>query len=168
MTHSSSTEENSRPSSYWEVCDTYSSIACWVNGNCGEIQTEEVCETVWRNDRGSGFNSISTISYGAGGSGFSSSSSLSSFSSLPGYYDWFFSLNQTEKDFFATRRYFIPWAIAAWGNATALTSYFYCSQADLWNGNAFKHAMWNALLFKYATKHDAINIGNNHEAGQNQ
>lgn len=167
QTHSTVTNKKGRPADqYVTICTTYYSIACWNNGqNCGSIQSSTFCEDVWFTDvNNSNLGSISLISYNGGGIG--SVSSLYSFSSLDGFWNWFPSLNQTEKDYFLWHPHLVPGAIAAWTQAKLLVNLFYCSDADFWNGNAFKHMFWSAMLSRYVGHHNARIITDNHEAGE--
>jgi hypothetical protein len=55
-------------------------------------------------------------------------------------------LNQKERDYFENAKWLIPQAAFASFTAKQLTEWFYCNDSDDGNWNAFKHAVWAAIL----------------------
>ncbi|TAE35797.1 MAG: hypothetical protein EAZ70_12090 [Runella slithyformis] len=61
------------------------------------------------------------------------------------YFNLGFGLNNAENNFYNTNQWMIPMAMANRAEAINRIGEYYCSDADDFNGNAFKHAYWSAL-----------------------
>ncbi|WP_353721530.1 hypothetical protein [Dyadobacter sp. 676] len=72
-------------------------------------------------------------------------------------------INDTEKDYFLNRMWMIPQAASATAAAMSFAEWFYCNLSDDGNWNAFKHAVWSAILCMEFGVSTALQITNNHE-----
>jgi uncharacterized protein YcfL len=156
--------EKARVASYpVYVCTDWYTQVCW-SGGCGDWHySHSQCEFIYIPiSSGSGSSSINTtVTLVSGGGG--SVSSFSAFEGIDGYWNWYGSLNDDEKAFFKRKFWLIPYAITARIEANIFTGLVFCRNDDDGNWNAFKHALWSALNAMYMGRHNAIDIGMNHE-----
>jgi hypothetical protein len=152
-----------RTSAMVEVCTDWYHQGCVSGYGCsGWIYQETTCEMV-------------EITQGSSGSGIVWSTSLDvslnsgsdvlfdALMQLPYVSSFWGQINDTEKDYFLDRMWLIPQAAFATGTAMALTEWFYCNLSDDGNWNAFKHAVWSAILCMEFGTSTALQITNNHE-----
>lgn len=81
------------------------------------------------------------------------------------YLELGFALNIQERNFYASMSWLVPQAMNNRFAAKDAIDYFYCVDADYFNGNAFKHAYWSALNTWAFGADVARTMGQLHEVG---
>lgn len=74
-------------------------------------------------------------------------------------------LNSCEWALFIAKPFLIPGTAAAKEESTEMTEDLFCNQSDGTDGNAFKHAYWNALMAQYNGPTFALEASDAHECG---
>lgn len=143
-----------------------------VNGEvvAGWVFTHRTCESVdvgggSGGPGGFGLELITSAFQGAIGGG--GSESLSSMLSLGFISETWNNLNDLEKEYFTNNWWLLPGASISYLEANSLVDLFYCNNSDNGNWNAFKHAVWSALLSENLGPRRALEITNIHEEGDN-
>ena len=99
---------------------------------------------------------------GGGGSG-----TLSQMLSLNFVLDFWNVLNVHEKAYFSQNPWLLPGAALARLEAETAVRLFYCNNSDDGNWNAFKHALWAAMLSEHLGPFQALIITDIHEQNNN-
>nr|WP_295933215.1 hypothetical protein [uncultured Dyadobacter sp.] len=154
-----------RTSDMVEVCTDWYHQGCVDGYGCsGWVYQETTCEmvyisqssgatgTVWSNSLDVSLNGGSDVLFEA-------------LMQLPYVSDLWFNLNDVEKEYFENKKWLIPQAAFARQTAMELTQWFYCTDSDDGNWNAFKHAVWSAILCMQFGTSTTLQITNNHEIG---
>lgn len=152
-----------RTSDMVEVCTDWYHQGCVAGYGCsGWVYQETTCEMVYISSGSSGSGTVWSNSLDASlNSG--SAVLFDSLMQLPYVSAFWGEISATEKDYFLNRMWMIPQAAFATGTAVALAEWFYCNLGDDGNWNAFKHAVWSALLCMEFGVSTTLQITNNHE-----
>lgn len=146
-----------------EVCTDWYHQGCVDGYGCsGWVYQETTCEMVYisagSDSGGTIWSNSLDVSLGSG-----SAVLFDSLMQLPYVSSFWGQINDTEKDYFLNRMWMIPQAAFATATAMSLAQWFYCDLSDDGNWNAFKHAVWSALLCLEFGASKTLQITNNHE-----
>lgn len=152
-----------RTSDMVEVCTDWYHQGCVDGYGCsGWVYQETTCEMVYVSAGSSGNGTVWSSSFEVAlNSG--SSVFFNELMQLPYISSFWGQINDTEKDYFLNRMWMIPQAAAATAAAMSFAEWFYCNLSDDGNWNAFKHAVWSAILCMEFGVSTALQITNNHE-----
>ncbi|WP_143016849.1 DUF6973 domain-containing protein [Dyadobacter soli] len=152
-----------RTSDMVEVCTDWYHQGCVAGYGCsGWVYQETTCEMVYIGQSSGGTGTVWSNSLDVALTG-GSDVLFEAMMQLPYVSDLWANLNNTEKEYFENRKWLIPQAAFARGTAIALTFWFYCQDGDNGNWNAFKHAVWTAILCMQFGTSTTLQITNNHE-----
>jgi hypothetical protein len=146
-----------------EVCTDWYHQGCVDGYGCsGWVYQETTCEMVYISSGSSGtgtvWSSSLEVSLNSG-----SNVVFSELMQLPYVSSFWGQINDTEKDYFLNRLWMIPQAASATAAAMSFADWFYCNLSDDGNWNAFKHAVWSAILCMQFGVSTTLQITNNHE-----
>lgn len=155
--------KGSRTSNMVEVCTDWYHQGCVDGYGCsGWVYQETTCEMVYISSSSGPTGTIweNSLDVALGGG---SDVLFEALMQLPYVSELWNGMNQTEKDYFQNRKWLIPQAAFARQIANELTDWFYCADSDDSNGNAFKHAVWSAILCMQFGISTTLQITGNHE-----
>lgn len=154
-----------RTSDMVEVCTDWYHQGCVDGYGCsGWVYQETTCEMVYISQSSGGTGTIweNSLDVALGGG---SDVLFEALMQLPYVSQLWGTMNQTEKDYFQNKKWLIPQAAFARQTANELTDWFYCADSDDddGNANAFKHAVWSAILCMQFGISTTLQITGNHE-----
>jgi hypothetical protein len=140
-----SPNKGGKTSAMIEICTDWYHQGCVDGYGCsGWIYQNTTCEMVFINNSAS----LGTVFMNALDAAISAGSdaAFDAIMNLPYVSEMWSQLNQKERDYFENKKWMIAQAAFASFTARQLTEWFYCNDSDDGNWNAFKHAVWAAIL----------------------